>query len=179
MTNTPRQWLCQYLTVLYQQDCSQQLRDATIPHHTWALCLVWSPKVKRDTEKPGRPQQSWRGKCTEVVMGWEILAHEERLKGLGSFSLEKRRLSRISSQSFSAGNMQNLAWQCPTSPNLRPCFQHALGQLLFLAPARLGFPPVFVSLRTASCWRVKEAASSQDCLLPLLYLSSYRDTAPR
>ena len=43
------------------------------------------------------------------------------------------------------GNMQDLAWQCPRSHNLRPCFQHSLAQLLSLVLAKLGFPSVFVS----------------------------------
>lgn len=151
-----------------------------LSHITPGHCFWFGPPRSRGTLKNWADPSRVGGVSTlRWLWGGKILAHEERLKGLGSFILEKRGLSRISCQSFSAGNMQNLAWQCPTPPNLRPCFQHALGQLLFLALARLGFPPVFVSLSTASCWRVKEAASSQDCLLPLLYLSSYGDTDPR
>ena len=41
--------------------------------------------------------------------------------------------------------MQDLAWQCPRSHNLRPYFQRSLAQLLSLVLAKLGFPSVFVS----------------------------------
>lgn len=78
-----------------------------LSHITPEHCVrFWSPKVERDIERLGRTQQGWEGKRTKVVMGLETLAHEERLKGFGSFSLEKQGLGGISSQSFSAGNVE-------------------------------------------------------------------------
>lgn len=61
-----------------------------VSHITPGHCVqFWSPKVKRDVEKLGRAQRDWGSKCTKMVMGLETLAHEERLEGLGSFSLER------------------------------------------------------------------------------------------
>lgn len=50
-----------------------------------------APMVKKDIKKLGAAQQvwGWGVKCPKMVIGLETLAHEERLKGLGSFSLVK------------------------------------------------------------------------------------------
>jgi len=48
----------------------------------------WTPQHKRDTDILERHQQ----KAMKTMKGWEHLSCEERLRELGLFSLEKRRL---------------------------------------------------------------------------------------
>lgn len=73
-------------------------RVTTIPHHVWALHPALSPWSRRKLKNWGQPS-SFRGgegvKCPKMVIGLETLAHEERLKGWGSFSLVKRGLRGI------------------------------------------------------------------------------------
>lgn len=49
-----------------------------------------------------------RGRHTKMVMGLQTLALKERLTGFHLFSLEKQGPRGISSESFSAGNVENM-----------------------------------------------------------------------
>lgn len=81
-------------------------KNATIPHHTWALCPVLVHQGQEGHKKTGEsPEGLCRANRTEMAMWLETLAHEERLKGLGSFSLEKQGVGGILSQSYRAGNV--------------------------------------------------------------------------
>lgn len=72
--------------------CGHRLRDVILtlcmtlmrPHLEYCVQL-WFPQFRKDKELMERVQQS----NTKMVWGLEHLSNEERLRGLGQFSLEK------------------------------------------------------------------------------------------
>ena len=59
--------------------------------HLECWVQFWDPQYKRDMDMLERVLQ----RATEVMQELEHLSYEERLRDLGRFSLEKRRLSGI------------------------------------------------------------------------------------
>lgn len=81
---------------------TSRLREMILPLYSAPVSCVqlWSPQYRKDMELLHRGQR----RPTKIIRGMEHLCYEDRLKELGLFNLEKRRL--VAAFQYFKGDLQ-------------------------------------------------------------------------